>query len=425
MIKAIVGANWGDEGKGKVTDVFAQTSDIVVRYQGGNNAGHTIINEYGKFALHLLPSGVFNPHTINVIGPGVALNIHAFINEIAMVTERYPHPIQVMVSDRAQVVMPYHVLFDKLEEQRMGSASFGSTKSGIAPFYSDKMAKLGFQVQELFYPETCREKLIRVLPIKNALLTSLYHQPPLDIEDIMHEIELMKVAIAPYVQDTFTFLNQAVNEHKVILLEGQLGALRDLDYGIYPFSTSSSTLAAYAPLGSGLMCNLDEVWAVTKAYSSAVGAGPFVAKLFGEEAHTLRMRGGDAGEFGATTGRPRSVGWFDAVATRYGCLVQKATHVVLTNLDVLSYLDNIPIITHYELEDKTITDQFQATSLLWKAKPVYRYVQGWKEDISHIKHYEDLPPLAKAYVDTIEALIGVNIALVSHGPQRSHILQRR
>lgn len=424
MIKAIVGANWGDEGKGKVTDVIAQTSDIVVRYQGGNNAGHTIINEYGKFALHLLPSGVFNPNTINVIGPGVALNIHALIKEITMVKARYPHPIQLIVSDRAQVVMPYHELFDQLEEQRMGSASFGSTKSGIAPFYSDKMAKLGFQVQELFYPETCIAKIERVLPIKNALLTSLYHHEPLVATDLLHEIELMKVAIAPYVQDTFSFLNQAMRENKVILLEGQLGALRDLDYGIYPYSTSSSTLAAYAPLGSGLMGNLDEVWAVTKAYSSAVGAGPFVAELFGEEAHTLRMRGGDAGEFGAKTGRPRSVGWFDAVATRYGCMVQKATHVVLTNLDVLSYLDQIPIITHYELEDGSITPHFQATSLLWKAKPVYTIVQGWKEVITHIKHYDDLPPLAKAYVDTLESLIGVRIAMVSHGPQRSHILHR-
>lgn len=425
MIKAIVGANWGDEGKGKVTDVFAQTSDIVIRYQGGNNAGHTIINDFGKFALHMLPSGIFNPNIINVIGPGVALNIHALIKEIEMVKARYPHPIQLLVSDRAQVVMPYHVLFDQLEEKRMGQSSFGSTKSGIAPFYSDKYAKLGFQVQELFHAPSCIEKLERVLPIKNALLTSLYHEAPLSMDALLHEIELMKAAIAPYVCDTFTLLNQAMDDKKIILLEGQLGALRDPDYGIYPYSTSSSTLASYAPLGSGLMCNLDEVWAVTKAYSSAVGAGPFVAELFGEEAHTLRMRGGDAGEFGATTGRPRSVGWFDAVATRYGCAIQKATHVVLTNIDVLSYLDEIPIITHYELEDGTITNQFQATSLLWKAKPIYTTVKGWKEDITGVCNYNDLPANAKAYVDTLEAYIGVNIAMVSNGPKRSQILKRR
>ncbi len=424
MIKAIVGANWGDEGKGKVTDVFAQTSDIVIRYQGGNNAGHTIINDYGKFALHMLPSGIFNPTTLNVIGPGVALNIHALIKEINMVKERYPHPIRLVVSDRAQVVMSYHTLFDQLEEKRMGSSSFGSTKSGIAPFYSDKYAKLGFQVQELFHLPSVIAKLDRVLPQKNALLEHLYETQPLSKEAILAEIETLKTAIAPYVADTFTLLQDAVNESKIILCEGQLGALRDPDYGIYPYSTSSSTLASYAPLGSGLMHGLDEVWAVTKAYSSAVGAGPFVAELEGEIAHELRQRGGDAGEYGATTGRPRSVGWFDAVATRYGCAIQNATHVVLTNIDVLSYLDQIPIITHYELEDGSVTSQFVATSALWNAKPVYTMVEGWKSDITCIEHYEDLPQKAKAYVDTLESLIQVPIAMVSNGPKRKQILKR-
>ena len=424
MIKAIVGANWGDEGKGKVTDVFAQTSDIVIRYQGGNNAGHTIINDYGKFALHMLPSGIFNPTTLNVIGPGVALNIHALIKEINMVKERYPHPIRLVVSDRAQVVMSYHTLFDQLEEKRMGSSSFGSTKSGIAPFYSDKYAKLGFQVQELFHLPSVIAKLDRVLPQKNALLEHLYETQPLSKEAILAEIETLKTAIAPYVADTFTLLQDAVNESKIILCEGQLGALRDPDYGIYPYSTSSSTLASYAPLGSGLMHGLDEVWAVTKAYSSAVGAGPFVAELEGEIAHELRQRGGDAGEYGATTGRPRSVGWFDAVATRYGCAIQNATHVVLTNIDVLSYLDQIPIITHYELEDGSVTSQFVATSALWNAKPVYTMVEGWKSDITCIEHYDDLPEKAKAYVDTLESLIQVPIAMVSNGPKRKQILKR-
>lgn len=424
MIKAIVGANWGDEGKGKVTDVFAQTSDIVIRYQGGNNAGHTIINDYGKFALHMLPSGIFNPTTLNVIGPGVALNIHALIKEINMVKERYPHPIRLVVSDRAQVVMSYHTLLDQLEEKRMGSSSFGSTKSGIAPFYSDKYAKLGFQVQELFHLPSVIAKLDRVLPQKNALLEHLYEAQPLSKEAILAEIETLKTAITPYVADTFTLLQDAVNESKIILCEGQLGALRDPDYGIYPYSTSSSTLASYAPLGSGLMHGLDEVWAVTKAYSSAVGAGPFVAELEGEIAHELRQRGGDAGEYGATTGRPRSVGWFDAVATRYGCAIQNATHVVLTNIDVLSYLDQIPIITHYELEDGSVTSQFVATSALWNAKPVYTMVEGWKSDITCIEHYEDLPQKAKAYVDTLESLIQVPIAMVSNGPKRKQILKR-
>lgn len=424
MIKAIVGANWGDEGKGKVTDVFAQTSDIVIRYQGGNNAGHTIINDYGKFALHMLPSGIFNPNTLNVIGPGVALNIHALMKEISMVKERYPHPIRLLVSDRAQVVMSYHTLFDQLEEKRMGSSSFGSTKSGIAPFYSDKYAKLGFQVQELFHLPSVISKLDRVLPHKNTLLEHLFETQPLSKEAILAEIETLKQAIAPYVADTFTLLQEAVKEHKTILCEGQLGALRDPDYGIYPYSTSSSTLASYAPLGSGLMHGLDEVWAVTKAYSSAVGAGPFVAELEGEIAHELRQRGGDAGEYGATTGRPRSVGWFDAVATRYGCAIQNATHVVLTNIDVLSYLDQIPIITHYELEDGSVTSQFVATSALWNAKPVYTMVDGWKSDITCIEHYDDLPQKAKAYVDMLESLIQVPIAMVSNGPKRKQILKR-
>jgi len=332
MIRAVVGANWGDEGKGKLTDVFAAESDIVVRFQGGNNAGHTIINKYGKFALHMLPSGVFYSHTVNIIGNGVALNIDALIKELNDIIDKGVPKPAILVSDRAQIVLSYHILFDKLEEERLGKASFGSTKSGIAPFYSDKYAKIGFQISELFDEEWLSAKLDRVLPQKNTLLVHLYHHEPLKKEDILAELIHYREVIAPYVTDTVKYFQNAFDDKKSILLEGQLGALRDPDFGIYPYSTSSSTLAFYAPIGSGLPHTIDEVWAVTKAYSSCVGAGPFVSEIFDDTAHQLRIRGGDAGEYGATTGRPRRMGWFDVVATRYGCQIQGATHLVLTNL---------------------------------------------------------------------------------------------
>lgn len=424
MIKAVVGANWGDEGKGKLTDVFAKESDIVVRFQGGNNAGHTIINDYGKFALHMLPSGVFYDHITNVIGNGVALNIPAFIKELNQLVEKGVPMPKLIVSDRAQIVMSYHILFDKLEEERLGKAQFGSTKSGIAPFYSDKYAKIGFQISELFDEEWVSDKLDRILPAKNILLEHLYHAEPLKKEDIYNELMEYRNLISPFVHDTVKFFQTSMDENKQILLEGQLGALRDPDFGIYPYSTSSSTLAFYGPIGAGLPYSIDEVYAVTKAYSSSVGAGPFVSEIFGDVAQELRLRGGDAGEFGATTGRPRRMGWFDVVATRYGCQVQGATHLVLTNLDVLGYLNEIPVCVAYETDGKR-RDHFPNITRLDHSKPIIETLPGWNSDISHIRNYDELPENCKHYVDEIERMINVPITLVSNGPKREQILHRK
>lgn len=424
MIKAVVGANWGDEGKGKLTDVFAKESDIVVRFQGGNNAGHTIINDYGKFALHMLPSGVFYNHITNVIGNGVALNIPAFIKELNQLVEKGVPMPKLIVSDRAQIVMSYHILFDKLEEERLGKAQFGSTKSGIAPFYSDKYAKIGFQISELFDEQWVSDKLDRILPAKNILLEHLYHAEPLKKEDVFKELMEYRNLISPFVHDTVKFFQTSMDENKQILLEGQLGALRDPDFGIYPYSTSSSTLAFYGPIGAGLPYTIDEVYAVTKAYSSSVGAGPFVSEIFGDIAQELRLRGGDAGEFGATTGRPRRMGWFDVVATRYGCQVQGATHLVLTNLDVLGYLNEIPVCVAYETDGKR-RDHFPNITRLENSKPILETLPGWNSDISHIRNYDDLPENCKYYVDEIERMINVPITLVSNGPKREQILHRK
>ena len=424
MIKAVVGANWGDEGKGKLTDVFAKESDIVVRFQGGNNAGHTIINDFGKFALHMLPSGVFYDHITNVIGNGVALNIPAFIKELNQLVEKGVPMPKLIVSDRAQIVMSYHVLFDKLEEERLGKAQFGSTKSGIAPFYSDKYAKIGFQISELFDEQWVSDKLDRILPAKNILLEHLYHAEPLKKEDIYKELMEYRDSISPFVHDTVKFFQTSMDENKQILLEGQLGALRDPDFGIYPYSTSSSTLAFYGPIGAGLPYSIDEVYAVTKAYSSSVGAGPFVSEIFGDIAQELRLRGGDAGEFGATTGRPRRMGWFDVVATRYGCQVQGATHLVLTNLDVLGYLNEIPVCVAYETDGKR-RDHFPNITRLDHSKPIIETLPGWNSDISHIRNYDELPENCKHYVDEIERMINVPITLVSNGPKREQILHRK
>lgn len=422
MIKAIVGANWGDEGKGKLTDVFASESDIVVRFQGGNNAGHTIINDQGKFALKMLPSGVFYKHTINVIGNGVALNIPAFIQELEELKSRGVHP-QVIVSDRAQIVMSYHKNFDVYEEARMGKDQFGSTKSGIAPFYSDKYAKIGFQVCELYNEDWLRNKIKRILDIKNTLLVNLYHQEPLSADAIFEELMTYRDLIDPYVRDVFTFLNEAHDMGKNILFEGQLGALRDPDFGIYPYSTSSSTLAYFATIGAGLPHPIDEVWAVTKAYSSCVGAGAFVSEIFGDEAEALRKRGGDAGEYGVNTKRPRRVGYFDAVATRFGCKTQGATHVALTNIDVLSYLDEIKVVTAYEYQGQQ-SMRFGNITELEQTQPVIEIFPGWKEDITDITCYDDLPENCKNYINKLEMLIDTNIELVSNGPNRNQIMKR-
>ncbi len=422
MAKAIVGANWGDEGKGKITDMFARDSDIVVRYQGGNNAGHTIVNNYGKFALHMLPSGVFFGHTTNVIGNGVALSITGLIKEInSLVEAGVPMP-RILVSDRAQVVMPYHILFDEYEENRLAGRSFGSTKSGIAPCYSDKYAKIGFQVCELFDNETLKAKLENVCLLKNVMLENLYHKPLLDPEKLYMTMIEWRDMIRPYVGNTSEFLRNAAKNGRKILLEGQLGALKDTDHGIYPMVTSSSTLAAAAAVGAGLPpYEIKEILAVAKAYSSAVGAGPFVSELFGEEAEELRNRGGDGGEYGATTGRPRRVGWFDAVATRYGCRIQGATEVALTVLDPLGYLEEIPICVGYEI-DGEVTKEFPNTTLLYKAKPVLRTLPGWKSDIRGIRKFDDLPEACRNYVREIEKEIGLPITMVSNGPGREDII---
>lgn len=422
MIKAIVGANWGDEGKGKLTDVFAQESDIVVRFQGGNNAGHTIITDKGKFALHMLPSGVINDHIVNIIGNGVALNIKSFVNELQELKDRGLNPT-VYVSDRAQIVMSYHILFDKLEEERLGKQQFGSTKSGIAPFYSDKYAKIGFQVCDLFDEEWLSEKIDRMLDQKNNTLVGLYHGAPLTKTDILAELHEYKALIAPYVKDTLQYLLKAHQSGKTILLEGQLGALRDPDFGIYPYSTSSSTLARYAGIGTGLAVDIDETWAVTKAYSSCVGAGPFVSEIFGDEAEALRKRGGDAGEYGATTGRPRRVGHFDAVATKFGCQVQGATNVALTNIDVLSFLDEIPVVYAYQEGDE-VKDTFGNLTRLLKSTPLIKTFKGWREDITHITDYQLLPQACKDYIDALEEMIQTPITLVSNGPNRKQIMTR-
>ena len=424
MVRAIVGANWGDEGKGKITDMLAKEADIIIRFQGGANAGHTIVNDYGKFALHTLPSGVFYDHTTSIIGNGVALNIPVLFKEIKSITDRdVPQP-KILVSDRAQIVMSYHILFDQYEEERLGGKSFGSTKSGIAPFYSDKYAKIGFQVSEIFDDELIEEKAARVCEQKNVLLEHLYHKPLLKPEDIVKELKEYREMVAPYVCDVSSYLYEAIKEGKNILLEGQLGTLKDPDHGIYPMVTSSSTLAAYGAIGAGIPpYEIKQVITVCKAYSSAVGAGEFVSEIFGEEADELRRRGGDGGEFGATTGRPRRMGWFDAVASKYGCRLQGTTDVAFTVLDVLGYLDEIPVCIGYEIDGKVTTD-FPTTAILKKAKPVYEILPGWKSDIRGIKKYEDLPENCRNYIEFVERHIGYPITMVSNGPGRDDIIYR-
>ena len=422
MVRAVVGANWGDEGKGKITDMLGEKADIIVRFQGGANAGHTIINNYGKFALHTLPSGVFYGHTTSIIGNGVALDVPVLCNEIQSIVDRGVPKPHILVSDRAQILMPYHVLFDTYEEARLAGKSFGSTKSGIAPFYSDKYAKIGFQVSELFDDDLLKEKTERVCEIKNVLLEHLYHKPLLDPKELYDELVTYREMIRPYVCDVSAYLHNAIKEGKKILLEGQLGSLKDPDHGIYPMVTSSSTLAAYGAIGAGIPpYEIKDITTVVKAYSSAVGAGAFVSEIFGDEAEELRNRGGDGGEYGATTGRPRRVGWFDAVATRYGCRIQGATEVAFTVLDVLGYLDEIPVCIGYEI-DGEVTRDFPTTAKLEKAKPVFTKLPGWKTDIRGIKNYADLPENCRKYIEFVEKEIEVPITMVSNGPGRDDII---
>ena len=424
MVKAVVGANWGDEGKGKITDMLAEKADIIVRFQGGANAGHTIVNNYGKFALHTLPSGVFYNHTTSVIGNGVALNIPILMKEIKSITDRNVPMPKILVSDRAQMVMPYHILFDQYEEERLGGKSFGSTKSGIAPFYSDKYAKIGFQVSELFDDELLEEKVQRVSEMKNVILEHLYHKPLIDPAELLNTLHEYRDMIAPFVCDVSAFLDKALTEGKTILLEGQLGTMKDPDHGIYPMVTSSSTLAAYGAIGAGIPpYEIKQIVTVSKAYSSAVGAGAFVSEIFGDEADELRRRGGDGGEFGATTGRPRRMGWFDCVATKYGCRLQGATDVAFTVLDALGYLEEIPVCVGYEIDGEVTTD-FPVTYKLEKAKPVLKKLPGWKCDIRGIRKFEDLPENCRKYVEFIEEQIGFPITMVSNGPGREDIIYR-
>ena len=424
MVTAVVGANWGDEGKGKITDMLAEKADIIVRFQGGANAGHTIVNDYGKFALHTLPSGVFYGHTTSVIGNGVALNIPVFFKEYNEVVGRGVPAPKILISNRAQMVMSYHILFDQYEEERLGGKAFGSTKSGIAPFYSDKYAKIGFQVSELFDEEALKEKVVRICETKNVTLEHLYHKPLLKPEDIMNELMEYKKMVEPYVCDVSLYLWNALKEGKQVLLEGQLGTLKDPDHGIYPMVTSSSTLAAYGAIGAGIPpYEIGRIVTVVKAYSSAVGAGEFVSEIFGDEADELRRRGGDGGEYGATTGRPRRMGWFDAVASRYGCRIQGATEVALTVLDVLGYLDELPICVGYEIDGK-VTKDFPTTRELKKAKPVYEVLPGWKEEIRGITEYDKLPENCRKYIEFIEKELGVPIKMVSNGPGRHEIIYR-
>ncbi|MCR4740981.1 MAG: adenylosuccinate synthase [Lachnospiraceae bacterium] len=425
MVKAIVGANWGDEGKGKITDMLAGDADIVIRFQGGANAGHTIVNNYGKFALHTLPSGVFYQNMVNIIGNGVALNVDILFNEIKdIMSKGVPKP-KLLISDRCQLVMPYHIAFDAYEEERLKGQSFGSTKSGIAPFYSDKYAKIGFQVSELFMDEgSLRDKIRRVCEIKNVMLTDLYHKDPLDEEELFKTMMEYKEKVEPYICDTSAYLYKAVKEDKKILLEGQLGSLKDPDHGIYPMVTSSSTLAAFGAIGAGLPpYEIKKVITVCKAYSSAVGAGAFVSEIFGDEADELRRRGGDGGEYGATTGRPRRMGWFDCVASKYGCRMQGATDVAFTVLDVLGYLDEIPVCVGYEI-DGEVTEDFPVTWKLEKAKPVLEVLPGWKEDIRGIREYDRLPKNCRNYIEFIERHIGFPITMISNGPGRDDIIYR-
>ena len=425
MVRAVVGANWGDEGKGKITDMLAETSDIIVRFQGGANAGHTIVNDYGKFALHTLPSGCFYDHTTSVIGNGVALNIPVLFKELNSIVEKGVPMPKLLISDRAQMVMPYHILFDEYEEERLAGKSFGSTKSGIAPFYSDKYAKIGFQVSELFdTEEELKDKISRVIASKNVLLEYLYKKPLLTVDEVYETLMEYKAIVEPYVCDVSAYLHEAIKAGKTILLEGQLGTLKDPDHGIYPMVTSSSTLAAYGAIGAGIPpYEIKQIVTVVKAYSSAVGAGEFVSEIFGDEADELRRRGGDGGEYGATTGRPRRMGWFDCVASKYGCRMQGTTDVAFTVLDVLGYLDEIPVCVGYDIDGEVTTD-FPTTAKLKKAKPVYEVLPGWKTDIRGIKNYEDLPENCRNYIEFIEKHIGYPITMVSNGPKRTDIIYR-
>ncbi|MEE0839732.1 MAG: adenylosuccinate synthase [Ruminococcus bromii] len=420
---AIVGINWGDEGKGRMVDLLTEDYDVVVRFQGGGNAGHTVINELGKFALHLLPSGIFRKGVVNILGNGVALDPQNLWTEMQDVESKGVKltPENLKISDRASLLLPWHRDLDELEEMRLADKKYGSTKQGIAPFYSDKYQKKTILAGELFYPEELKAHLKDLLEWKNLTLTKVYGAKPYTMEMLDEWIFSYCEKIKSFVCDTGAFLRKAQKDGKSILFEAQLGSLRDLDYGIHPYTTSSNTTAAYAPIGSGLpSAKLNSVVGVVKAYSTCVGEGPFVCEMFGEDADKLREAGF---EYGAKTGRPRRVGPIDIVATRYGVEVQAATEIALTKLDVLSYMDKIPVCTQYILAGET-TDEFPFPSALKKAEPQIEYFEGWKCDISKIRTWNDLPKAAKDYVIYIEKAIGCPIKYVSVGPERDSIIIR-
>ncbi len=424
MVKAIVGANWGDEGKGKITDLMAEKSDVVIRYQGGANAGHTIICDYGRFALHQLPSGVFSPHTTNIIGAGVALDVKKFLDELKQLEDGGVPAPRIFIDQRTQLLMPYHVMQDTYEEERLAGKAFGSTKSGIAPFYSDKYAKIGIQISDLFDEGRLMERLEQICERKNVLWEHLYHKEPLVPKALFETLMGYRDAIAPFVSDTVAFVHKSLKEGKTVLLEGQLGSMKDPIYGICPFTTSSHTLAGFGSIGGGVPPTaIKDVVCVTKAYSSSVGAPiePFVSELTGEAGDELRRRGGDRGEFGATTGRPRRVGWYDAVASRYGCMVQGATEAALTAIDCLGYLDEIKVCVGYDI-DGAVTRDFPIPALLGRAKPVYETLPGWKCDIRGVTEFDRLPKAAQGYVRFLERELEVPIKLVSTGPKRHEII---
>ena len=420
---AIVGINWGDEGKGRMVDLLTRDHDVVVRYQGGGNAGHTIVNEYGKFALHLLPSGIFTKGVVNILGNGVALDCENLVKEIEEVKSRGVDisPENLAVSDRASLLLPWHRELDSLEEARLADKKYGSTKQGIAPFYSDKYSKKTVLAGELLYPEHLKAHLEDLLEWKNLTLKNVYGAEGYSMEQLMDWVRDFGEKIKPFVRDTGELLKKASAEGKKILFEAQLGALRDLDYGIVPYTTSSNTIAAFAPVGSGIPnAKIEKIVGVVKAYSSCVGEGPFTCEWFGDEAEKLREAGD---EYGAKTGRPRRVGPIDIVATRYGVETQGATTIALTKLDVLSYMDKIPICAHYELDGK-ITDRFPFPAVLPDAKPVVEYMDGWKCDISACRRWEELPKAARDYVEYIEREIDCHIGYVSVGPERDSIIIR-
>ena len=423
MNTAIVGINWGDEGKGRMVDLISSDYDVVVRYQGGGNAGHTVINEFGKFALHLLPSGIFRKGVVSVIGNGVAVDPESLLKEIRYVRDKGVEvtPDNLKISSRASLLLPWHKELDCLEEQRLADKKYGSTKQGIAPFYSDKYQKKTVLAGELFDEKAFFEHLDGIMEWKNLTLEKVYGAQPTTREKLKEWYENCCIPLMPFIGDLDSFYDRCKTQEKNIMFEAQLGSLRDIDYGIHPYTTSSSTIAAYAPIGAGAPhLKLDEIIGVVKAYSTCVGEGPFTTEWFGEEADKLREAGG---EYGAKTGRPRRVGSFDVVATRYGVKVQGATAIALTKLDVLSYMEKIPVCTKYTVDGRR-TDRFPFPSLLDKAEPVTEYLPGWGTDISGVRKFEDLPKEAQDYVLYIEEQIGCYIKYVSVGPERDSIIIR-